>query len=336
MASPENIIRTKSHGTFEIKPEIAWGSRLEPCADPEGLDLDPKKVAEYFELVEDFPRIPAPDWQRVISLYYAMMSSGQKDGPKLGEDDEVSVLLARDAETLTRWRIFVPKQEVGGASVREKFSHLVDIETGEEFTDGLPPGWLAAGSSHSHNSMAAFFSGTDDRFELDCPGAHIVIGGLDKPRFYQHKASVVLSRRRFILPLESLVDVEADKAYNFHPNVMKMITRRPATNSIIFSSGESKEGFGRYIIPAEDREEWLAFFRDGGWNRDSWARGDTKSLPNISDRQKDRIRHRLRGLLRDANRWGLDFRMEVREMTNDLLVQAAREAFSSDPDDGDF
>ena len=139
---------------------------------------------------------------------------------------EVSMIFARKAPHYDEWRIFVPKQKVSGGSVDADLSELCDIETGEIF-DGIPAGWAHAGSSHSHNSMGAFFSPTDDRSELGVPGMHIVVGSIDKKKStYAYKASIVLRQLRKKLDIEEVVDTTPDEESHFHPDVLKMVTSK--------------------------------------------------------------------------------------------------------------
>jgi hypothetical protein len=106
----------------------------------------------------------------------------------------------------------------------ENFDEAVDIETGEEIEQYPPSGWIPVGSSHSHNTMQAFFSGIDDKYELDDPGIHLVIGSVDtKNMKYTIASSVVGSRRRFELPYDNLVDATPVEGVNFHPKVIDYV-----------------------------------------------------------------------------------------------------------------
>lgn len=144
-------------------------------------------------------------------------------------DLEVSCVFARKGPDFKEWRILVPKQKVSGGSVDADFSELCDIETGEVF-EGFPPDWHHAGSSHSHNTMSAFFSATDDRSELGVPGLHIVVGSIKKNEgTYTYKASVVLRQLRKNVDLDDVVATQSDddnENYTFHPKVLEMVTTK--------------------------------------------------------------------------------------------------------------
>lgn len=136
---------------------------------------------------------------------------------------EVSCLLLRKISDLSQWRILIPTQNVTRGSVNATFDKCCDLVTGEEITQFPPPGWAHAGSSHSHNTMTAFFSSTDDSNELGVPGLHIVLGSLLKyDKSYKAKASIVLRQNRRILDINQVVDT-TPQDNKFHPNVLNYI-----------------------------------------------------------------------------------------------------------------
>ena len=227
------IVRDESGDCFEIVHSKAWGTTLIPCLDPEGVKISDDDK-EGFKQIEDFPRIPATLWQRWIDLCFEFCppSSNKSFGlGKVGQDRslEVSCLLLRNEGDMRTWRILVPKQVVGGGSVKADFTKSIDIETGEQCDVFPPPGWLHAGSSHSHNTMHAFFSGTDDKFELGVPGLHIVVGKIDhKEMSYTFEASVVLRENRKIVDIDDYVDMDPENAKEdstFHVDCLKVISR---------------------------------------------------------------------------------------------------------------
>lgn len=101
---------------------------------------------------------------------------------------EACVYLLFD-RTLREWDVYVPEQEVTGASCNY----------------GPPlPGLGVAGSIHSHGSMAAFHSGTDEHDELDFDGVHITVGKLDK-KDVEFACSLVVSGVREKCRIEEIV-----------------------------------------------------------------------------------------------------------------------------------
>ena len=110
---------------------------------------------------------------------------------------------------------------------------MVDIVTGEVIAAGgvwPPEDEFDAGSSHSHNTMSAFFSGTDDANELGCPGIHAVVGNIDiKNKKYVVLVSMVMDGKRYIMknddPTKSLIDTSIRTGITFHPSVLEFVTR---------------------------------------------------------------------------------------------------------------
>jgi hypothetical protein len=72
--------------------------------------------------------------------------------------------------------------------------------------------------------MSAFFSGTDDNYELGDPGIHLVVGGIKvQERRYEIAASVVGNGRRFILHYDNLVNATPVEGVTFHPKVVDYV-----------------------------------------------------------------------------------------------------------------
>jgi len=215
-ASTYNVWNTKTN-TYE---KYTWqGNQRVLCSDEDkDKDKDSKKSCGFASWNRSGGSSSHnPTWSR---------SGGSSAQNSNSKDLEVSILLCRKADDLTKWRILVPKQDVSGGSVHAQTAESCDIETGEMITVFPPEGWLHAGSSHSHNSMSAFFSSTDDKSELTVPGAHIVIGNVDKDKMkYEHKASIVLRQLRKKVELFDIVDATPNKA-TFHLNVLKMVSEK--------------------------------------------------------------------------------------------------------------
>jgi hypothetical protein len=255
------IIRTNL-GVFTIGQSPAWGKFLQPCADPEAKQID-KDMLEKIFLNPDFPKLPAHLWARIVRLYFYFCDSNNKT---VDEKTEVSVLFLRKEPELTEWRVLVPTQEVGAASVDAKFEKCCDIVTGEEVVGFPPPGWVHAGSSHSHQTMGAFFSGVDDKNELSVPGMHIVVGKIHdgtkhrdsdgKPTrsSYEMKCSIVLRNRRFIVDYDQVIDA-TPTAVAFHTNVLKYVTKKSYSYSSSSSHDSGRFGFSRHSSSSSSSKE---------------------------------------------------------------------------------
>lgn len=237
------VLRTSRDGCWEVKTNT-WGSFLQPTVDPDANAVITKEQYEGFELLPDTPRIPGELWSRWINLCIEMMRRGTGDL-------EVSCRLLRNIEDPSMYRIVVPQQKVTGVAVRvDTFDKSIDIETGEVITQWPPEGWRPCGSSHSHNSMAAFFSGTDDKYELGDPGLHIVVGTIDpNDGTYTLMASVTANKRRFTIDPDSVVDLSVDGA-TYHPSVVDAIQLPVSTRLQIKSPAAALQTWeSQFYIP---------------------------------------------------------------------------------------
>ena len=213
------LLRTRTDGCFQLQSTI-WGRYLAPANDPLADTVITNEQLNGFELSPDVARIPASLWNRWVNLCIEILRQGNTDL-------EVSCRLLRNIEDPTKYRIAVPEQKVTSVSVRvDSFDKAVDIETGEVIAQWPPEGWRPCGSSHSHNTMQAFFSGTDDQYELGDPGLHIVVGTIDiTTGAYTLKASVTSNMRRFDVDALDVVELdEYDVETTYHPSVLKVIS----------------------------------------------------------------------------------------------------------------
>jgi hypothetical protein len=215
--SPPTILRTSEDGTWEVY-HGPWGSYLRPCSDPEANVVITKDHLLHFEVKEGIHRIPSDLWARWIRLCFYFVD-------KVPSQMEVSVRFLRNATNPAEYRAVVPKQKVTAASVKaDNFDECIDLVTGEEFTSYPPEGWVPVGSSHSHNTMGAFFSAVDDRYELGDPGIHLTVGKIDtKSMRYEIAASVTGNNRRFKLPYADLIDATPVEGVTFHEDVIKYV-----------------------------------------------------------------------------------------------------------------
>jgi len=235
------LIRSTDNGCYKIFESSAWGRYLVPVDDPDGVKLS-KFERNGIQLKKEFPKIPSDLWSRYISLCFYMCPEGKKLNSTYHDSQlEVQVCLLRDEETLSKWKIVVPKQVVSGVSVKAELAKCIDIETGEKYEQFPPPGWLHAGSSHSHNTMDSFFSSTDDKSELTVPGLHIVVGNIDhKKKEYTYRASVVLQKLRKDVELDDVVEADPE-ALEFHEDVLAYIKTVVSANKKLYDDLKSKK-----------------------------------------------------------------------------------------------
>lgn len=115
----------------------------------------------------NFTKLQKKMFQSIISFF--------KDVYKR-DSSEATVLLYFSLEQ-KKWVWGVPKQENSGGSSSYKTDTMKFVD-GETVTDRISPDFKLAGSIHSHASMGAFHSGTDDKDEVNFDGLHITIGNI--------------------------------------------------------------------------------------------------------------------------------------------------------------
>jgi len=126
---------------------------------------------EYLEYA--LPKIPASLMGRVVGLFAAVWRM---------QKSEALVLLTWDGSA---FGLIVPDQRAGAASVQHR------LEPAD-----VPIGVQLVGSIHSHGSMGAFASLTDEADEADFDGIHAVVGDIDQRR-PSYSAAMVVNGRRF-------------------------------------------------------------------------------------------------------------------------------------------
>jgi len=292
--SNSKLIRSRSGEVYQLCKSNAWGHYLSPAKDPDGIDLSEDEL-EGMKLVPNFPKIPSHLWSRYIELCFHLCPTIGKLSDKFHDSQlEVGVCLLRKADDLTQWKIVVPKQVVSGASVKADLTKNIDIETGEEYTQFPPEGWRHAGSSHSHNTMSAFFSSVDDKSELNVPGMHIVIGHIDhKKQTYEWVASVVVQGMRKNVVLRDVVVTDFTTGVTFHPKVTDYVQRIADRNKemlgprkFTFPGQKSKEEMSLDVLSIKD----IGKASSGEWDEDpywrTWFFGNNeKSKVSDTDRK---------------------------------------------------
>jgi hypothetical protein len=276
----DNIIRGR-RGYFREVSSKAWGTRIEACEDPAGTDPD----LSAFKLPGDFPLVPSVAWYAYVNLafrYMAPPADGAPDQPDT--TSELAVVFTRRRPDLRAWDLWVPRQTVGGARVdyatgAPAVCHLL---TGEEHPDWLPEDRAYAGSSHSHNSMGAFFSAADDRDELSKPGLHIVIGSLinhpDGRRTYTVKARIVQMGREFAVPFRSVVDTALPDGapVSYHPRCVEYVTKHAYAPPASTSTPAASRTYRGDDTPLPG---WLRGWRDATGTPPAAPRGKVSPIP---------------------------------------------------------
>lgn len=123
------------------------------------------------------------------------------------------------------------------------------------------------------NTMAAFFSGTDDKYELGDPGIHLVVGGIKaESRKYEIAASVVGGGRRFVMHYDNLIDATPVESVIFHPKVIDYVDY---TSPIVSTYTQYKGGVTANSVKKisgsdyNSYQQWLKQYSSYGDSNDS-------------------------------------------------------------------
>ena len=139
---------------------------------------------------------------------------------------EVNVLLYYNTGT-GEWLWTVPEQTVSGASVHYKINEKMKIINAEgEIIKNIPESFKMLGSIHSHGSMSAFHSGTDDSDEFNFDGLHITIGDFDSLRSYSLRW--IVSGEEITIDFDEAIEVAQSNQKDFSnlmENVKKTVNR---------------------------------------------------------------------------------------------------------------
>ena len=159
-------------GVYEKRTDM-WMSHLTKV--DEISELPKLKEDVYLKLT--MPKLP---FSIIIDVWNFFRKVNEE------ENAEAIVALTYDEK---EYGLAVPSQEVSGASVDYKLDDIINV----------------IGTIHSHNTMAAFHSGTDDADESKMDGIHITLGNVDES-FPSISCSVTKNNQRFMIRLPQLFD----------------------------------------------------------------------------------------------------------------------------------
>lgn len=280
-----DFIRTES-GCY-TQGQTIFGSFLYPIKDPEANYPDPKPE-ESFELNPDLPRIPKELWGRMVNLFTHMAKN-------FSNSQEVQVRflyrLEGPDESGTPWKIVVPRQVVGPGHVESpNLNDSCDIVTGQPVGHYPPEGYVDAGSSHSHHTMAMSFSSTDDSSDLASQGIHFLINSIkflpEGKTTYYPEARISYRQNFYYLTFDQLGQVVDLTPTNetFHPTALTYIQVGSYRNNSFLKAGANKSSNkvkSSHSIGANQSESYL----DPWWDADYYmsTSGRTKGLIDPAD-----------------------------------------------------
>lgn len=281
------------------------GSILVAAEDPEGHEI-PEEVFKAIFLPPSEQRhlIRATDWDAWLNLCIHMLGKvdSKVKSPDYGQEVSCGFFLPRGQKELEIW---IPTQRTGGASVDIDYTKpLRNIVTGKEYPN-LPDmedaGFIKVGGCHSHNTMGAFFSGTDDKNEMPQPGYHMVVGGLKETPdgwTYTYAVSITANNRRFKQHTDSdgkTVDLELKdfvlpyngESTDFHASVIDLVDwTRPVIISYPSRTNWDDDGMLGFYTGQGDkgmlcmsRSCWGRVLKDGACNQCSRYHPDLDTRP---------------------------------------------------------
>lgn len=121
-----------------------------------------------------------------------------------------SVVLLYHNFSQKNWIFCVPEQTVSGGAAHYKLNEKTQYVFGKGVMNALPEGYTMIGSIHSHASMSAFASGTDNNDECNFDGFHITVGNMD--REFTYHARLIMSGMKKDVNLSQVVEGMADTA----------------------------------------------------------------------------------------------------------------------------
>lgn len=160
---------------------------------------------------------------------------------------EVQCFLYYNTET-GKWAYCVPQQTVNGSHVdydeRKGATYILEDNL-EEGLDSLPEGeegWVKIGTIHSHASMGAFHSGTDDKDEFGFDGIHITIGSFNSER-HTYACRVMYGKTAIKKELHEVVDFPTPPGA--YPEALEERVSKETYTAKTYAPVKSQVGYGR-------------------------------------------------------------------------------------------
>jgi len=187
----------------------------------------------------DIPKIPARQFGSIVGFFRKVESMYKS---------EAIVLLYYNKSKKT-YRIYVPKQEVSGASLSYTGEHTIKDH-------------ILIGSIHSHSSRSAFHSGVDVGDEEKFDGIHMTLGKMDNANFFDLCGSIAINALRVPISPEEYVDgLEVREFTNYFPHMFRPSFEEVDGEKIYSKNVKSSSGYDLVqkdgINPYWFNKEWL-------------------------------------------------------------------------------
>lgn len=230
----------------------------------------------YLKPLVNDKKIPIEMLENIVEFFKRVMTMTRTTGTGHGEYEAMAHIVWN--RTTESYRVAIPKQKVSKAAVSYDWSHVAADE--EVILD-----------IHSHNTMGAFFSGTDERDDATYVGISGVAGELNKVepkliwRFNAYKSKVAMKMEDIFAVPEKQVSPEVNE---WMGNVEVPVYTPPATlgyrnpTSKLYGGG-SRFGVGSdKSVERNPREDsWDARFRGSLEDELSASVGSTRSQASL-------------------------------------------------------
>ncbi len=184
-----------------LKKSIGFFESLAPIKEVSTLDA----LSSYAKL--NIEKIPQKEFCKIVSFF--------KWAYKKYHSEAIVILHYNDDKK--DWKIECPEQIVSAGSVSYEASTAKSLS-----------GYVRIGTIHSHGSMSAFHSGTDDNDEREWDGLHITFGRMNED-FIGIATSIVANGTRFTVKAEDYIDgigIDKPEPAKIH-NAKSVIGRYP-------------------------------------------------------------------------------------------------------------
>ena len=198
---------------------------------------------------------------------------------------EVAILLYYNFEAKT-WLWSIPEQQVSGASVSyDEAKGVLFVLHDGSVTEECPEQYSKMGSIHSHASMSAFHSATDDGDEFSFDGLHVTIGNFNLAECTYSCRWIVAGESH----KTTIVDVIAGEAKEEYPTqIQKLVSKNVAVTRRIGGYGAQ---FGHQGAQFYQHGSYHGTGHQTPYNQNNRSRSTaisrtTSSTPAVKDKKK--------------------------------------------------
>lgn len=228
------------------------------------------------------PKIPENLFMMVQSFFKAVYDEHKS---------EACVLLYHNLES-AQWVFSVPDQKVssGGVDYDEGRGVKIVNEAGE-ILDEVPEGFTKLGSIHSHASMGAFHSGTDDGDEFNFDGLHITIGSFSSTS-PSYSCRWIISGKEAKIEIGDVVEM---RGATFPEEITKLVKKNTTTvgtrvvgGTGIHYTGGSYGNQGGWQGGRGSHQSWQGGI-NGGAGASSGAKGNGQGKKNVTEPEAKQV-----------------------------------------------